>query len=203
MTRDEEPVLSRPRRGWASPRPRARSSPVLSLTVVLALASAVAGAPGGASAQPVNDQSFSAYGSGTLLGVNVLRLGNVQALNAQVGYAAQARNSEGLTTAISNELGYPAQPAQPGKGAYARGTGAEVGLVTPVPPTDPNQILLAGLAQSSAPPIAAPVTKQLGPTRSVRSCTPTCSAATPRRRSTWPPARWAGRSPSGRPRWPG
>jgi hypothetical protein len=163
MTRDGEPVRSHPRRGWASPNLRARTSPALVLAVVVAFAAAVAGAPGGAGAQPVSGQSFSAYGSGTLLGVNVLRLGNVQTLNAQVGYAAQATDSKGLSTAISNELGYPAQPAQPGKGAYARGTGLEVGLLTPAPPTDPNQILLAGLAQSSAPPVAAPVTRQIGP----------------------------------------
>lgn len=117
-----------------------------------------------AASQPVGDQSFSAYGTGTVVGLNALRLGNTQVLNAQVGFAAQSVNSKGLGTAKVNELGYAAQPSLPGKDAYGRGTGLEVGLLTPAPANpDLNQILLAGLAQSSAPPNAGPVTKQIGP----------------------------------------
>jgi hypothetical protein len=120
-------------------------------------------AAGTATAQPVSDQSFSAYGSGTVVGLNVLRLGNVQTLNAQVGFAGQSMNSKGLATTTNNELGYVVQPSLPAKTSYARGTGLELGVLTPQPATDPNQILVAGLAQSSAPPIGPPLTRQIGP----------------------------------------
>lgn len=137
---------------------------VIGVVGAMAVASMSTAGIGGAGAQPVSDQAFSAYGTGTVVGLNVLRLGNVQALNAQVGFAGQAMNSKGLGTATTNELGYIAQPSQPTKTSYGRGTGLEIGLLTPHPSNpDPNQILLAGLAQSSAPPIAGPVVKQIGP----------------------------------------
>jgi hypothetical protein len=160
--------------GGSAPSPRARRQTsrsaaitrglAIPLVAVLALASVAIASAGPVAAQPVSDQAFSASGSGTVLGVNVLRLGNVQTLNAQVGFAGQSMNSKGLTTAITNELGYVTQPSQSGKSSYARGSGLEIGLLTPHPANpDPNQIALAGLAQSSAPPIAGPVVKQIGP----------------------------------------
>ncbi|HEU4867909.1 MAG TPA: hypothetical protein VFV09_09290, partial [Actinomycetota bacterium] len=143
---------------------RRRRIAVIGLVAAMAVASMSTAGTGGAGAQPVSDQAFSAYGTGTVVGLNVLRLGNVQVLNAQVGFAGQSMNSKGLGTAITNELGYVAQPSQPAKSAYGRGTGLEIGLLTPHPSNpDPNQILLAGLAQSSAPPINGPVVKQIGP----------------------------------------
>lgn len=148
------------------PAGRARRRRVAAIGVVAAMGVASLAAAGVSSsgAQPVSDQAFSAYGTGTVVGVSVLRLGNVQVLNAQVGFAGQSMNSKGLGSAITNELGYIAQPSQPAKTAYGRGTGLEIGLLTPHPSNpDPNQILLAGLAQSSAPPIAGPVVKQIGP----------------------------------------
>ena len=136
----------------------------IGLVAAMGVMSLAAGGVGTAGAQPVSDQAFSAYGSGIAVGLNVLRLGNVQVLNAQVGFAGQSMNSKGLGTAITNELGYIAQPSQPAKTAYGRGAGLEIGLLTPHPSNpDPNQILLAGLAQSSAPPIGGPVVKQIGP----------------------------------------
>ena len=137
---------------------------VFGVVGAMAVASMSTVGVGAAGAQPVSDQAFSAYGTGTVVGLNVLRLGNVQVLNAQVGFAGQAMNSKGLGTATTNELGYIAQPSQPSKTSYGRGAGLEIGLLTPHPSNpDPNQILLAGLAQSSAPPINGPVVKQIGP----------------------------------------
>ncbi|HET9443912.1 MAG TPA: hypothetical protein VFO65_11350, partial [Acidimicrobiales bacterium] len=47
---------------------------------------------------------------------------------------------------------------------YGRGSGLELGLLTPHPADpDPNQVVLAGLAESSAPPPADPVGRQIGP----------------------------------------
>ena len=137
---------------------------VIGVLAAMAVTSMSTTGIGGAGAQPVSDQAFAAYGTGTVVGLNVLRLGNVQVLNAQVGFAGQAMNSKGLGTAMTNELGYVAQPSLPAKSSYGRGTGLEIGLLTPHPSNpDPNQILLAGLAQSSAPPINGPVVKQIGP----------------------------------------
>jgi len=145
-------------------RLRWRRRAAVSLVGLIVLAGTWTFGAGAPAALPVTDQAFSAFGTGTIVGVNVLRLGNVQALNAQVGFAGQAVNSKGLAAGVKNELGYAAQPAQPGKNAYGRGTGLEVGLLTPHPADpDPNQILLAGLAEALAPPIGGPVTKQIGP----------------------------------------
>ena len=137
--------------------------PVLLVMTVLAMAAAWSVNPSKVVAQPVSSQAFSAFGTGTVLGVNVLRLGSTQAVNAQVGFAGQSVSSTGLSSPIMNELGYAAQPSQPGKNAYGRGSGLEVGLLRPTPSQDQNQIILAGLAQASAPPVTPMVTKQIGP----------------------------------------
>lgn len=135
------------------------------LTTVAALAG-TASVPAGA--QAVTDQPFGGYGSGATLSVNVLGLLNTQVLNLQAASAGQSTNSEGLPAGgLVNELGYAIQP--PGisdRNAYGRGTGLEVGVLTPDPNTNTNQILLSGLAQQAAPPIepAADV-KQIGPVR--------------------------------------
>ena len=133
------------------------------LTTVAALAATTA-APVGA--QAVTDQAFGGYGSGATLSVNVLGLLNTQVLNLQAASAGQSTNSQGLPAGgLVNELGYAIQPGGiSDRNAYGRGTGLEVGVLTPDPNPNTNQILLSGLAQQAAPPNAAAAdVKQIGP----------------------------------------
>jgi hypothetical protein len=122
----------------------------------------IASSPAGA--QAVSDQAFGGYGSGATASINVLQLGQTQALNVQAAAAGQSTNSRGLpATGLFNEFGYVVQPDSLSANSYGRGTGLELGLLTPVPNPDPNQILLAGLAQAQAPPDSGLITKQIGP----------------------------------------
>lgn len=143
---------------------RTRLAALLTVLTTVAALAGTSSAPVGA--QAVTDQAFGGYGSGATLSVNVLGLLGTQVLNIQAASAGQSTNSEGLPAGgLVNELGYAIQP--PGisdRNAYGRGTGLEVGLLTPDPNTDTNQILLAGLAQQAAPPIEPDIeVKQIGP----------------------------------------
>lgn len=143
---------------------RTRLAALLTVLTTVAALAGTASVPAGA--QAVTDQPFGGYGSGATLSVNVLGLLNTQVLNLQAASAGQSTNSEGLPAGgLTNELGYAIQP--PGisdRNAYGRGTGLEVGLLTPDPNTNTNQILLAGLAQQAAPPIEPGIAEeQIGP----------------------------------------
>ncbi len=132
----------------------------------LATAASLAGtSPVPAGAQAVSDQAFGGYGSGATLSVNVLGLLGSQVLNVQAAAAGQSTNSQALPAAgLNNELGYNIQPGGLGtRNAYGRGTGLEVGVLTSNPNPDPNQILLAGLAEAAAPPNSGLVVEQIGP----------------------------------------
>jgi LPXTG-motif cell wall-anchored protein len=134
------------------------------LTVAATLAALAGTATVGAQV-PVTDQAFAGYGSGAAVSANVLQLGATQTLNVQQAAAGQSTNSQGLPDeGLFNELGYVVQPQGiSDRNAFGRGTGAELGLVTPVPNPDPNQILLAGLAEAAAPPNSGLVEEQIGP----------------------------------------
>ena len=135
------------------------------LIAALTTLAAVAGVSSGpAGAQP-SSQVFSGYGSGATTSINVLQLGQTQALNIQTAAAGQSTFSQGLpASGLFNELGYIVQPANTVGNAFGRGVGAELGLLTPTPNPDPNQILLSGLATEVAPPNTVdPVVKQIGP----------------------------------------
>jgi len=143
---------------------RTRLAALLTVLTTVAALAGTASSPAGA--QAVTDQPFGGYGSGATLSVNVLGLLNTQVLNLQAASAGQSTNSEGLPAGgLVNELGYAIQP--PGisdRNAYGRGTGLEVGVLTPDPNTNTNQILLAGLAQQAAPPIEPDIAEeQIGP----------------------------------------
>ena len=71
-------------------------------------------------------------------------------------------NSTGLNGTVNNQFGQAVGPPQPGKNAYGRGTGAEIGLLTPtVQAVDINQIKLAQLAEATAAPPSPLVTKEI------------------------------------------
>ena len=144
---------------------RTRFAALLTVAATLAALAGTATVPAGA--QTVTDQLFAGYGSGATLSVNVLQLGQTQALNIQAAAAGQSMSSQGLPAdGIFNELGYVVQrPDLEDFNAFGRGTGLELGLLTPDPNPDPNQLLLAGLAEAAAPPNTDLITKQIGPVK--------------------------------------
>src|SRR5581483_3062011 len=84
----------------------------------------------------------------------------VNADEAWSGSAVDA-GAAGLADAKLDEENRYFQPKQPGKLSFARGSGVEVGLGTT--PTDPNQVILAGLEEAAAPPPTKKDSDLLGP----------------------------------------
>ena len=114
------------------------------------------------SAQLLSQQPFAATGTGTALAVNALTLGETTVAGVHAARSGGSVNSAGLTGPVIDEFGQNVSPALPGKNAYGRGTGLEVGLVVPAEQqTDVNQLLLSGLAQASAPPPEGPITREI------------------------------------------
>lgn len=132
---------------------------------VMAMVAALAGTgPSPVGAQAVTDQVFAGYGSGATISLSALQLGQTQAVNVQAAAAGQSTFSQGLPGAgLFNELGYIVQPAGTPGNAFGRGTGLELGLLTPDPNPDPNQILLSGLATANAPPSSGLIEREIGP----------------------------------------
>jgi len=118
------------------------------------------GAP--VSAQAVSEQPFSAYGTGSVVALNALQLGNTQVAGTQVAFSGGSVNSAGLTGSITSEFGQAVQPDGVGRNAYGRGTGLELGLLTPTPQNvDVNQLNLAQRAEAVAAPPSPLVTKEI------------------------------------------
>lgn len=112
------------------------------------------------------DATFSGYASGTEAHLAALQVGTTRLANVDEGLSGATTNTAGLTAVNKDpETSVIVQPAQSSTTkAYGTGSGLEVGLATSsAGSTDPNQILLAGKVQSTAPPTAAALTKQIGP----------------------------------------
>ncbi len=107
-------------------------------------------------------QPFAAYGNATAVALNALALGATQVANTQVANSAGVVNSTGLSGTVNNQFNQPVQPPQPGKNAYGRGSGVEVGLLTPtVPPANVNQLRVDGIAEANAAPPSDLITREI------------------------------------------
>ncbi|HET7720758.1 MAG TPA: hypothetical protein VFK43_12375, partial [Acidimicrobiales bacterium] len=85
-------------------------------------------------------------------------------MDGEVAFSGASNNSQGLATTINNEMSQAVQPAKADKKAYGRGSGLELGLGTTTPNNpNANQLILAAMAESSAPPIGPLVTEEVGP----------------------------------------
>jgi hypothetical protein len=136
-------------------------------TVGLAVFASLLVPAGTTSAQEAEARSgspFSAFATGTALHAEALRLavGGPTLVTAGVAVSAASTASDGLTKAISDEMGRVVQPASPaGKRSYGRGTGLElaIGGGTPLG----AGLNLAGVAEATAPPTAPLLNNELGP----------------------------------------
>jgi hypothetical protein len=159
-------------------------------------------AQSGAAAGPFDPpNNFSGYSTGTNVFANVLHnvISGQDLVNVNQGFSGAAANSTGLlsqyvqanaappatnlalTGPFENELGigvvpprlqtFGGTPTNPFN-AYGRGSGLEIGAITPVPNNpDVNQVILNGLAEQAAAPKTPPgntfpdnsVVNQVGP----------------------------------------
>lgn len=120
---------------------------------------------------PFGSAVFSGYASGDEVHLGALTLGTTQVADVEQAFSGATTNSAGLGTILKDpdpttatNTGTIIQPAQAATvKAYGMGSGLEVGLGTS-PTTDQkdlNQVLLTGKAESVAPPISPPVTKEI------------------------------------------
>lgn len=106
---------------------------------------------------------FSGYATGATAHLDLLTTGTTRLEDTEVAFSGAAVNSNGLGSQLVNETNTTVVPSNKGdKNAYARGSGLEVGLLTPTP-VSANQIILAQKAEADALPNVAAVRKEIGP----------------------------------------
>ncbi|MDP9442213.1 MAG: hypothetical protein M3P34_08570, partial [Actinomycetota bacterium] len=123
--------------------------------IVLALAMATA-RPAGAQATSSRSTAWNGYSTGTALHINALQLAANGPIVEQtaLAFAGASTNSQGLGTALTNEMLLGVHPAQGANESFGRGSGVEVGLVQAAPNNpDANQVRLGGgVAEAAAAP---------------------------------------------------
>jgi hypothetical protein len=135
---------------------------VVVAVLVVATAVVVGGRANGAVG--FEDATFGGYASATAVHVDALQTGapGPRVADLEVGYSAASADSGGLTTPIHNEMQLVAQPAQPGRNSYGRGSAVELGVSEDVPvSSDQQAAVLSGLVEAAAPPTADPAPRQI------------------------------------------
>ncbi len=103
----------------------------------------------------------TAFASGTVLHADLLQAGATKLVDTEIGFSGAVFDTGGLQREVLNEMDRMFAPRLPTKIGFGRGAALEVGLG--VSPTTPNQMILAGKAEASTLPNAAPVTTGAGP----------------------------------------
>lgn len=109
-----------------------------------------------------SDANFHGYASGTEVHLGALTVSGTTLVNLDQAFSGASTSTAGLTSLIRSETTNVVQPAKPASvKAYGRGSGVELGIGTKIDAvSDPNQIMLAGLAESTAPPNSNAVTSK-------------------------------------------
>ncbi|HVF14036.1 MAG TPA: hypothetical protein VM942_05510 [Acidimicrobiales bacterium] len=112
-------------------------------------------------AAQLSTQPFAAYGNASTLQVNAVQalLGGPPLANVNAALSAGVVNSTGLNALVQNQFGNAVGPPQPGKNAYGRGSGLELGI-SPLT-GEQNALILSGVAQANAPPPSPLVTEEI------------------------------------------
>ena len=144
----------------------ALGSAAICLTTLAGTAPSASAAPAGAVS--FADAHFSGFATGTEVHLGAVKSGTTTLASVDQAFSGSSTGTSGLTTSITSETGNVVQPtiaASPAVNSYGRGSGLEIGAGTSSTATnqDPNQVTLAGLAQQSAAPNRALVTKSIGP----------------------------------------
>jgi hypothetical protein len=109
-------------------------------------------APIAGAQEPGEPVDLRGFATGQPAHVSALESGGTRVADAEIGWSGAAvdADADGLKGAKLNEMNRIFQPDKGGKLSYARGSGLEVGLGTT--PADPNQVILAALAEADAAP---------------------------------------------------
>jgi hypothetical protein len=137
------------------------------LLVLFASVTPIGAAPAGAAPADFPAADFSGYSSGAAIHAGLLQAATdgPRLVDTEVAFSGAAVASQGFKGAIHDELKQAVLPAaKVASKAYGRGAGIEAGTGIGLP-NDPNahQVILAGVAESAAPPSGPLVTKELGP----------------------------------------
>lgn len=141
-------------------RKRRRIGAAIAVLAIMATAPLLFATPGRAQV-PYAGADIKASATGTVVHTGALQSGDTRVLDGEVGFSGAAFNSNGIATALANEMQRQYAPANGSKLASGRASALEVGLG--VTPKDDNQVILAGRADASSPPSGPPVTKTIGP----------------------------------------
>lgn len=137
------------------------------LLVLVASVPTIGAAPAGAAPADFPEANFSGYSSGAVIHAGALQAASdgPRLVDTEVAFSGAAVASQGFKAAIHDELNQAVLPtANVGAKAYGRGAGIEAGTGSGVPnDPDAHQVVLAGVAESAAPPSGPLVTKELGP----------------------------------------
>ena len=141
---------------------RSKKLPIASALVGVALVATtvLSAMPAGAVAGPA-PAGLTAFVNGTLLHAHAPQL-PPKVADVDQAFAISAINSGGLTKQLVNEVNEAVAPQGAGKFAYARGGGAEVGLIEDIPTNSVERLLvLPSVVEAIAPTAVAPFTNGL------------------------------------------
>lgn len=119
---------------------------------LLLLSSALSWAPAATAQDPGEPVELRGFATGQPAHVSALESGGTRLGDVEVAWSGATvdADADGLKGTKLNEMNRIFQPDKGGKLSYARGSGLEIGLGTT--PADPNQAILAGLAEADAAP---------------------------------------------------
>ena len=146
-------------------------------TLFLPLAAAPAGAQ-----VPAAGADFGGWTTGTVAHATGMQGSGTRLANSDVAFSGASAESQGLSTAVTNEVERVVQPALDGKRSYGQGYAVGAGLAQG--PSDPGQVELMAPAEQSAPENGPTVSEELA----VVPASPVAYAAAARGRAN---ARWA------------
>lgn len=145
---------------------RVGHAPAKGLAAVIAAAGLVMGSAamaGGVAAPTGSTGNWSGYATGAPVHVHALQVSadGPKVVDTDEAFSAASFSSQGLGSALNNEMNEPVNPAKAGKNSYGRGSGLAVGFGTSVPNNpDARQLILGGLSEAAAqppePPAGAP-----------------------------------------------
>jgi hypothetical protein len=116
---------------------------------------ASAGMASGVAVPTGSSGSWSGYATGSPVHVHALQVAaqGPRVADTDEAFSAASFSSDGLGTALNNEMNEAVHPAKAGKDSYGRGSGLEVGVGTSVPNNpDAHDLIVGGLAEAAAQP---------------------------------------------------
>lgn len=133
---------------------------VLRRSIAAACTSLLLLAPATNAQVPIAVADFSGHAIGSVVHTHLFESSGNRFISAEVAYSGASADSKSLSSSLIGELKRVLHPAQPGKFAYGRGSGFEIGFSKSTP-VESSDMVLSGLAEVWAPGAEGPVTNQI------------------------------------------